>query len=339
MKGRPGLDLRVSGSLLEPVISGTIHVHNTLLRLPVTDPLAVEMRPVGMIDPRLDLRCIVGQNVRVTNNLLSASFYTNEAEPIRITGSLGSPVLNGRLLVSSGKLALPTARFRLAQGGRVDLRYPVSRGAAPGEAGLDVSVDLSATSSLSAVSVTGVRRRYQVTMEVKGSLTDASYYGEPGGMGGLKVTFRAQPPDLALSQAGVTERVTALLGGQGAIEAAFSRRGAEGAVLMGQAIDYLGEGLISDLLDEIGLRRSLHLEDVALDYSESGALVFRLSKHLAGPFDMTYWRRISGRRTGVDEAGQWELRIGVRLPSAFRLSYSLSSTGTNAYLLEGVYSF
>jgi len=155
----------------------------------------------------------------------------------------------------------------------------------------------------------------------------------------LRLTYRSDPPDLALSQRGLEQKVTALLGGQDAIEAVFSRRGAAGTMLMGQAAEYLGGPLLTDVLSSTGLQQALGLQELSLDYAATGAFTLRLSRVLYGPLEASYWRRITGGRETVGDAGSWELRIGLRLRNAFRLSYSLDSQRTNAYLLEGVYSF
>ena len=64
-----------------------------------------------------------------------------------------------------------------------------------------------------------------------------------------------------------------------------------------------------------------------------------MSRQLFGPFDIAFWRRVAGGKETVGDAGAWELRLGLRLRNAFRLTYSVDSQRTNAYLLEGVYSF
>jgi len=338
--GAPGLRLNVSGSVMEPHISGRIELRRTSLRMPVTDPLASPAAPPGVIDPTFDVSLAVGEDVRIVNSQMIASVATASSQPIRLTGSLSKPKLTGALLIESGSLTFPTARFAIARGGRVDLRYPGTGHLRAEDAGLDVSLDVTATSRLTARSVTGATRRYRVTVAAKGPLMATSAAGTDASAGRLKLTYRAEPPDLALSQAGLAQRITAILGGQDAIEAAFSGGGrATSNVLIGHAFDYLGGALLPGLMDQMGIGRSLGLEEFTLDYSRAGAFVLRLSRNILGPIEASYWRRISGNRETVGDAGVWELKLGVRLRNQFRLSWSLDNQRTNAYLLEGVYSF
>jgi hypothetical protein len=308
--------------------------------MPVTDALASSAVPRGIIDPTFDLSLTVGEDVRIMNNQMVASVATARTQPLRLTGSLSTPKLAGTLFIESGNLTFPTARFAMARGGRIELRYPGTGGWRPEDAGLDVSLDVTATSRLSARSVTGATRRYRITVIARGPLLTSAATNAGPSASRLKLTYRADPPDLALSQAGLAQRITAILGGQDAIEAAFSGGGkATGGVLIGHAVDYLGGALLPGLLDQIGLGKSLGLDEFALDYSRAGAFVVRLSRNILGPIEASYWRRISGIRESVGDAGAWELKLGVRLRNQFRLTWSLDSQRTNAYLLEGVYSF
>jgi len=243
------------------------------------------------------------------------------------------------MVISSGRLTFPTARFSIAKGGRVNVRYPASELMNAQEGGLYIGVDLEGNAYVTATSVTGMRRKYRLTVHAQGPLTGFGADADGLGQRRLRLTYRSDPPDLALSQRGLEQKVTALLGGQDAIEAVFSRRGAAGTMLMGQAAEYLGGPLLTDVLSSTGLQQALGLQELSLDYAATGAFTLRLSRVLYGPLEASYWRRITGGRETVGDAGSWELRIGLRLRNAFRLSYSLDSQRTNAYLLEGVYSF
>lgn len=337
--GQPGLSATVSGSVMTPHIAGRIAVRQTGIRLPVSDPLPTTAATAGIIDPTFDLAMIVGDGVTVTSTQLAASLSTAPALPIRLTGSLSKPSLAGTLVIGSGSLVFPTARFSIVKGGLVRLRYPDVNAPSPETAGLDVSLDVTATSRITATSVTGVTRRYLVTATARGSLLERDNGDSAPGEGSLKLTYRTEPPDLALSQAGISQRITALLGGKDAIEAAFSRGGDVAGVLMGHAVDYLGGALLPGLIEQTGLGRSLGLDELSVDYSRTGAFVLRLSRTISGPLVASYSRRLSGRGDTLDQSDSWELRLGVRLNRAFRLSWSHASRQANAYLVEGVYSF
>jgi len=337
--GVNGVDLSITGAVLSPHIAGTVALRDTTVRMPATEALLQRSFGPGIIDPTFDLSANVGPNVRVTNSRLDATMATRSGAPIRLTGSLSQPRLTGSNYISAGTLSFPTARFTIAPGGRVDLRYPAAGIASPAAAGLEVAVDLRASARMTARSVTGATRRYRVTVDAQGPLLTADTSGENSTDSRLRLSFRADPPDLALSQAGLAQKVTALLGGQSAIEAVFNPRGDTGTALIGQAMDYLGGALLPDVMDRLGLGRSLGLDEFSMDYSRAGAFVLRLSRNLIGPFEASYWRRISGADKMMAEQGEWEFRLSARLSSGFRLSWSLDDRQANAYLLEGVYSF
>jgi hypothetical protein len=334
-----GATLVVTGSVAEPRIAGQIVVTEAAIRLPVTDRAPVARRPTPAIDPTLDIRLAIPDGASVRSSLVTASLATSSDSPVRLTGRLSDPRLAGTLNIRSGSLLFPTARLAVRPGGTVSLRYPGAGAVGADDAALDVSVDLAAQGRITARSVTGATRRYLVTVDARGPLLDRPSDPIGSASGRLRLTYRSDPPDLALSSEGMARRVQALLGGQDALQAVFSRQGDAGQVLVGKVVDYLGGALVPDLVDQMGVGRALGLRELTVDYSRTGAFVLRLSRDLVGPFEVGYWRQLSGIRDRMTETGDWEFRLGVRLRRGFRLTWTVDDQRTNAYRLEGVYSF
>ncbi|MBM3494495.1 MAG: hypothetical protein FJX72_09290, partial [Armatimonadetes bacterium] len=334
-----GVRLVVSGSVMEPSIAGSVTLKSVAMRLPVTEAAVRTKRPVPLINPKFDIGIYVPDGASVRSTLVQASLATNPSAPIRITGSLADPRVAGSLAIQSGFLNFPTARFAIRRGGLVALRYPGASSVGAEDAGLDVTVDLSAQARISAESVTGQRKRYLVTVEAKGPLLERPSDPIGGSDSRMRLTYRADPPDLALSRDGLARRVQALLGGQDALQAVFSRQGDAGGLLVGKVVDYLGGALMPDLVDQTGVGRALGLQELTVDYSRGGAFVLRLSRDLFGPFEVAYWRNLSGVRDHPSDSGDWEFRLGIRLRRGFRLTWVIDDQRTNAYRLEGVYSF
>ncbi len=328
----------VSGSVLQPHISGSARLERLAIRLPVTEGQPRPARSIPPINPTFDLGFYVSDDATVRSNQLNVNLGTPIGEPVRVLGSLGEPRVAGSLAVKGGALTFPTARFAIRPGGTISLRYPGAGALGAEDAGLDVAVDVTAQARMSAASVTGQVRRYLLTVEAKGPLLEQP--GDAvGGAGKLKLTYRSDPPDLALSQDGLARRITAMLGGQDALNAVFSQRGDAGSVLVGKVVDYLGGALMPDLVDQTGVGRALGLSELNVDYSQVGALVLRLSRDLPGPFEVGYWKQLSSARSTLSDQGDWELRLSARLPNRFRLSWTHNDQRTNVYRLEGVYSF
>jgi len=339
--------LRVTGSLFRPVVAGTLTVRSTDFRVP--DALAArEVAAVPLpATPTFDLRFQTAGTVRVGTAQLTALVRTPPGEPASLTGTLGEDLrLIGTLAIERGTLAFPTARFAIQRGSQVSLRYPYTPPAGTGEPTLGVLVDVTAVARLTAASVSGARRRYTITVEAEGPLnSDAPVrIDESGGIApnprGLRLTFRSDPPDLALSQAGLQRRVAGLLGGQSAIEELFSRSPNVGRLLADQSIDIITASILPDLFERTGIGSALGFEEFSLEYNRVDAFTIRLSRPLLGPLHASYWRRLSGAGTsGLADNAAWEFKLSWRLKNNVQFSWKADDQRTNAYLLEGVFRF
>lgn len=342
----PGLDILVGGSLFDPRISGDIRLRRTTVRLPDALPEFNANRPVPAINPVFDVRIHAEERVAVAASTLAASVRTEPTRPIRIGGDLGAPKVAGDLVVEGGALTFPTARFALQPGGLVSMRYPNYTGTATGDGSFGLTVAATATTRITAVSVTGNTTRYTITVDARGSLFGDTplMVGGPeaaaSGDKGLRLTFRSEPADLALSQAGLQKRVLGLVGGQGALEGLFAGGGGVGRVLGRQFTDFVSSSVLPDLLERSGLMSALGFYDLSLDYGKTEALAVRVSRNLSGPYDLTYWQRLSDAAAESTAAsGAWELKLSRRFGRDLRLSWTTNEQRTNEYLLEGVFRF
>jgi hypothetical protein len=98
--------------------------------------------------------------------------------------------------------------------------------------------------------------------------------------------------------------------------------------------------VLPDLFDRVGLTEALGFQELALDYNQLDQFSIRLSRRLAGPFDISFWHRFgAGRLTTTSERGLWEAKLSLRLGRGAQVSWTTDDQRTNAYLLEGVYRF
>src|SRR5207248_723492 len=129
-------------------------------------------------------------------------------------------------------------------------------------------------------SVNGTPRRYTITVEARGPLNsnEPLQIVDPNEIGattrtdrGLRLTFRSDPPDLALSSAGLQRRITGILGGQGAIEDLFGKNPNVGRALSQQFTDIFSASLFPELLERAGIARALGFEELTVEYNRLDA--------------------------------------------------------------------
>lgn len=347
--GTPGLDLRVSGSLANPLISGRANLARTDIRMPESLSDAPLRAPVLPVTPRFDLGLTVGDRVRVHAAQVTMDVHTPAGSAIELRGDAQTPRLNGILVIDRGTLQFPTTRFSIERGGTVTMRYPSTSLSDPMGQGLAVVLDLSATTSLSAVSVNGTRKRYTITVDAKGPLNSEQPLAitEPGDLsavrptsGGLRLTFRSDPPDLALSSSGLQGRITGLLGGDEAISNLFARGSGIGRALGDQMAGIFSASLLPDILESSGVLRTFGLEELSFNYDRGQDVTFHVSRQLTGPLYLSYWQRLSGT-TGVSltDRAAWELSTSLRLRDNLQFSWTTDEQRTNAFLVEGVFRF
>ncbi len=357
-------DLNIGGTIFRPVVRGTIGISQADFRAP--DNFGLASRPsAAFAAPIFDLSFVVGKNVRIGASQLTATVHTEPGAPVTLRGDVlakDSINLAGNLIIDKGTLNLPTARFVVQRGGTVALRYPSydftgGVASAGSEPALGIVVNLAATTRLTATSINGARKRYTITVDARGPINTSAplRIGEAGSAGAgllgersLQLTFKTDPNDLALSSAGLQQRIVGLLGGQDAIESIFSRSPDVGRLLRTQLTEALSNSFLPELFERLGLGHALGLEEFSIDINELNAFTLRVSRQLFGPLYATYTRRLSGS-TASGTAGSlenygWEFKLSYRFPitllqTNFQFSYSIDDQRTNAYLLEGVFKF
>jgi hypothetical protein len=344
-------DLQVTGTVLAPHIRGTLRVikprYIGRADFQMPDPAKEALAgPPLPIKPRFDVKLVTEDPVRIRATQLTAFVQTSSREPLTFTGDLDNPNLSGTLLIEKGTLLFPTARFTIQPGGQVRLRYPYYMAGNFTEPILGVLLNVQATTRLTARSVTGVQRRYTITVEAEGPLysraplqvqsPDLFSPGLPGARG-LRLTFTADPPDLALSAAGLERRVIGLLGGQEAIEGLFQQPHV-GEVIGQQLAEMLTGSLLPEWFEHSGIARALGLEEFTLEYAGLNIGAVRLSSHLTDRFEISYWRRLVGTNTPL--YGQaWLLKLSYQLGGRTHFSWTIDDRNTNAFLLEGVFRY
>ncbi len=354
----PGLALTIDNTLLRPRISGTLHLRKTAIRLPnALDEETVEA-PIGLLQPSFaNIKLVVDDQVRIATSAVAVDVRTLPTQAIVLSGDIRHPRLEGSLSVDRGVLAFPTARFTISKGGRVDVRYPAFadiRLDRPGQ-GLDdsslgITVDMTAVGHITATSAaTGKPRRYTITVEARGPLNSGQAVDIAGSdtrvasadtQRALRLTFRSDPADLALTSAGLQRKITGVLGGQDAIEGLFRSDPRLARIFGDRVLGVVTANVLPDLFDRVGLTSALGLQELALDYNQLEQFSIQLSRNLAGPFDLSFWHRLgSVPLSSTSERGLWELKTSYRLGRGAQLSWTTNDQRTNAYLLEGVFRF
>jgi hypothetical protein len=348
------IDLTMSGALLRPLIKGSVNIQQADIKMP--DAFAEgKPGPPPIFQPAFNVQVTLGDKVRILATPISAMIHTEPGQPVVLGGDVEGGDLTrlrlaGSLTIDSGVLAFPTARFTIARGGTVTLRYPFTPltglSTAPT---LGVIVDLTATTRITAASAAdpGRQKRYTITVEAHGpingsdplEIVDAnSFGGNTFGGRGLRLTFRADPPDLALSSAGLQRRIVGLIGGESAVQDLFSNRPDIGRIVRQQVTDILSQSFLPGLLEKLGLGQGF--EEFTVDISQLNVFTLRLSRQLFGPIYLGYWRQLSGGSpaAGLNQA-MWEFKLSYRFKPQFQCSFTTGNQSTNAYLLEGVFKF
>ncbi|MEP6755569.1 MAG: translocation/assembly module TamB domain-containing protein, partial [Chthonomonadales bacterium] len=350
------IDLTVTGAILAPIIKGTVNIQDADIKLPDT-VLESAPGPAPTFRPVFDVAITAGSHVRIVATPVSAVVRTEIGAPIIIQGSLSgtdadSLRVNGSLVVDSGTIVFPTARFNITRGGTVSVRYPYNTGDALTGPTLGLFVDIAATTNLTASPAGDPRRqkRYTVTVEAKGPLNGKTpvLYSEPGSSGGglfadkgLRLAFRSDPPDLGNGPADIQRRLTGLLGGESAIQGLFNSNADFGRAVRQQVAEILSASVFPGLLNQLGLGTALGLEDFSVDISQLNEFTLRLSRQISGPLYIGYFRRLTGGQGAVatTNTAAWQVKFSYRFRPTLQFSYTVDDERTNAFLLEGVFKF
>ncbi len=324
IRGTAGIQLKVDGSLQQPILGGYIAVHDAFASLPsdmsTGDSLFVE----PLIDPRFkNLHLRLDRNVRMVNSQLNALVRGD----IGFTGSLSQPQLQGTLILDEGKLKLPTAVFTILPPGTLRLIYPVADTRNFDSPTLGLDVDLRAKTTLSAASISGVRRRYNITVTAHGPIT-GDVTDPLTGESLLALNFQSDPPDLASDQQSLNQRLTGIIGGGDTISL-LSRN--SGQVLASQLANAFKGSIIPGFFEKSAA--AFGFEEISLDYDPVTRLNFTATTKIFNPFYISYYRSLSGFQNVYD------LKISLRFKDRYQLSFDTNEQRTSQFLLEGVFRF
>ena len=346
-RGIARLNLDLTGSILDPTLSGVVSVHDTQASLPTEFGGLAGTGVALPIAPRFNLSILLDdKTVRLVNpqlNVRAGGYVTikgslPKAEPILPPGSLKTPSvpaeppssadslnITGRITLAEGVLTLPTARFKIVPPGVLSLNYPVYDA---GQPSFSLNVDaLKAQTSLTATSLGGVRKRYKVTVNVSGPLSGSSG-NRFATRSGLQLLFETDPDDLALSQAGLTQRLAGALVGVDNINQ-FGQN--PGQAFASALTNVLTSSYLPGAFDRIAA--GLGFEEFVVNYDPVQRLTLSISRHLFGPIYVSYFRTLESTQE------KYDLKLSFRFRERYQLSYDLDEQHTQRYLLEGVWRF
>lgn len=323
VRGVGELDLRLTGTLRDPELGGTLTVHDAEARLPSefggVGGVAASLPDIA----RLNLRVRLDRRVRVLASGLNARTEGN----LFLTGRLSDPRLQGNLTLPEGQLTLSTTRFVLRPGSAIVLRYPVYEEGLRRTPSLGVNVNLTAHGNLTATSIYGTRQRYRVTLYARGPLTGAAV-DRPTGESPLSISFATDPPDLATSQVALSQRVLGALGGADVLSQ-FGRT--PGRALTAELATLMNDALLPGVFERAAAQTGF--EEIALTYDPVQRLNLTLSRNLFGPLYVTYIRSLSADRE------IYSLKTSLRFRNRYQVSYQIDEQRTQRLLLEGVWKF
>ena len=346
-KGIARINLELTGSALDPTLGGTISIHDTLASLPtefgglggsgVALPIAprfnltvlLDPKTVRLVNPELNVR--TGGYVTIKGSLpksepsASATGVKPLIPPVTPQTPADSLSIIGRLTLDEGTLTLPTARFKIVPPGVLSLNYPVFDA---GQPTFSLNVDsLKAQTNLTATSLSGIRKRYKVTVTISGPLTGSSG-NRFATRQGLKLMFETDPDDLAVSQTELTQRLAgALIGVQNINQ--FGQN--PGQAFASTLTNVLTSSYLPGAFDKIA--SATGFEDFSIGYDAVQHLTLTVSRHLFGPLYVSYFRTLEGSQELYD------LKLSFRFKERYQLSYEIDEQNTQRYLLEGVWRF
>lgn len=341
-RGAARIDLNLIGSVVDPTLNGTIRVHDTQASLPsefgglpgggVALPIVpkfnltvlLDDKTVRLVNPQLNVRA--GGYVTVKGSLPKPepALPTNPRQPAPPVSPANNLNVTGQITLAEGTLTLPTARFKIVPPGVITLNYPVYDA---GQPTFSLNVDsLKAQTNLTATSLSGVRKRYKVTVNVSGPLAGSSG-NRFATRSNLRLTFETDPDDLALNQSDLTQRLAGALIGVDINQ--FGQN--PGQAFASTLTNVLTGSFLPGVFDQ--LAASTGFEQIEIGYDPVQRLTLTLSRHLFGPLYVSYFRTLEGGQE------MYDIKVSFRFKDRYQLSYDIDEQHTSRYLLEGVWRF
>ncbi len=330
-------NLRITGSLLKPLIQGTGQLRDAVINLPTEYGKLGPPSNITAFKPRFKLAFEAGQNVHLINrsilgtNQLDIYVETAKQKAIQLNGNLSHLRLSGDLAIYRGYFSFPSARFRILPPGSISLQYPAFISGSP-QPSLRVAIALKAQTFINAISMYGVRRNYTVTIEARGPITGAAASSNGSGEH-LALHIVTDPPDMAGSQAQLERELAGLLGGEQSVASLSSGNTSIGQLLSNQLVGIFSSNYLPSLLGGGSFARSLGFEELTLEYNFQNTLSVLAYKHLFGPFYGSYWHSLSGPNNW------WELQLSYQINSGLQLAWTTDYVHTNRLLVEGILRF
>jgi hypothetical protein len=284
--------LAIAGPATTPTIKGRVGISDTNILLPSVFEGAgptVEM----LFDPRFEIPIELDEVARFRTSTADVSLTGGGL----LTGSLRQPNFAGTLTLAGGRLALPTARVTLEEGGTLRPSYSVS---STGDTSARVDVNLEGRTTLTSIRYGDTVQRYDIKLTITGDLLTDS---------GLNLNATSDPPDLSkdeiLALLGQTDVLKTIGSGSGFSQSETERRIRN--ALISFAIPTLTQGITEQFA------RNLGLEYLNIDYNPIEGASLGFAKVLGKGLILQGRRQISpavGNRK-VD----YDLRLTYRLPS------------------------
>ncbi len=296
-------------------VSGTVTVEDTVISgvPPTSDGVSSAVEWPGA--PVLDVRAVLGRNVRV----VSPNLRTQVSGSLSITGTPREPFARGTFQTSSGSVRFPGANARILDG-RIDVtvgRDPVTRLLRP-----VITLDVSARGQVGSDTITiSLRGPLDLSQNPRSAVTALGGQSAPNASA-LRVDITSSR---GMSQ---DEAFARLLGTSGQSDTGEALSTADTNRAYAQAVvSLVSAPLFSGL--ERSLEDILGLSSLTLEYRFNEPSSIQIGKAIGSRIYVTYRRTIGGSRfvanSGVGLAPRGDsLRVEYRLKGDVQVVYQIS---------------
>lgn len=287
--GKANAKLALSGPVRSPLVEGNASLSGVNTVLPTFEVTESTMTAYA-VDPRFNVKLSLVDTSTVRSSVARLRIIGDGS----LTGSLSSPNINSDLTVMGGSVNLATTSVRIQSGGTVRLRY--STGPA-GDALASLNVDLTGTTSLTALEYGDIPQRYEVTLNIRGNLLEE---------GQTFITAESDPPGLSqqkiLAMLGQSDLIAALASSVQNLEASRQLRNA----VAGYAVPALLQPLTT------AFAKGLGLEYFNVEYDPFNQVSFAFAKSVGKNLTLQGRRQLSPPLPGFRT--QYDYRLVYRLP-------------------------
>ncbi len=328
--------IRITGDLQHPTITGAIRLDESSTLL-AYDPIFSEPRESEPGGPTVDLQLVIGNNVWLRNPQARLKL----GEGVRVTQTVGAPLVTGEIRVLEGTIPLPGLRLRNVEG-VLRIAYDGRGRDAGAEGRTSLYVDLTATSTVRLQRTVALEAEdYELEFLIRGtpgtggegSVRPAGVSGGLllGGDGGLTITVRTDPPLPA-------GEIEALIRQHFGVEG-FGGGGSNVVEALRTQIEQAIAANVSSALTgriEDALQSALGLSVFAIDVGVSQPLRIRLGRQLFGKLYGTVSQQF-GSAEG-DNPTRYE--VYYRLTPRVRVGYRQEEPlGVRVFFFSGGISF